>query len=155
MTTSTELQHLLSCVKFCTNTESFISALLQTHPPYLQALPRSHESETTWNTRQQEAPTHSRNFQQRQERWQAQHRQSQWKVLPGLRKRMHAPNSPQLVTPASTALFPRERIAAHNRRRALHRHRSSPLLQPTAGWHTQQIYHRHMTTYFKYQRALC
>jgi len=42
--------------------------------------------ETTWNMRQQEAPIQSRNFQQRHEMWQAQHRPSQGEVPPGLRK---------------------------------------------------------------------
>lgn len=74
-------------------------------------------SETTCNIRQQEAPTQSRNSRQRQVADSAQTVRE--KVSPVLKKRMHVPNSLQVVTQASTAPFTILSISAYNRYRLL------------------------------------
>lgn len=154
ITISAKLQYLLSCAKFCTNAATLLllseKALFLPPPIDTSTIFTSSPtlmSETTWNMRQKESPTQSRNFQQRHEMRQAQHRQSQGKVSPGLRKWTHAPNSLQLITHASTAPFHyREYFSLQQ----IQMPAGTAPLQSTASWHRQCTYQRKMTTYFKY-----
>lgn len=124
-----ELQYLLSCVKFCTNTVTLlllsekalflpdIALLILTHSPDLQAhLPSCEKQPGIQGSRQLQLKAETFSKDVKSGRLSTE---SQGKVSPGLRKRMHAPNSQQLITPASTTPCTTERISVCNRYRLL------------------------------------
>lgn len=158
-TTSAELQYLLPCMKFCTNTVTLLflpqialflhSSSRHIHHIYkLSYACMSQKQPGTQGSRKLQLIAETFSKDKKCGRLSTDSHSRKCCQVSGRERMPQTAHSWQLL-PALHCFLQREFQCTTDR--ALQAHYSSSPPQPG----TQCIYHRHMTTYFKYQQALC